>query len=96
MPAKRGEPKGLATLGEKGLAENDSKGGSTTMTESIFNFIKNQYGKKVKITTSRNTFTGKLVRCDEIGNLSLLNERGWILIPRKFIVSVEILKEEMR
>jgi small nuclear ribonucleoprotein (snRNP)-like protein len=60
---------------------------------SIFNMLKlDMVGRKVKVTTPRNTFTGTLSYCDDYENLVIKTEDGnTVFIQRKFLVSLEVL-----
>jgi hypothetical protein len=63
------------------------------MSASIFNRLKlDMVGRRVKVTTLRNTFVGNLLYCDDFENLTLKTEDGnTVFIQRKFLVSLEVL-----
>jgi len=66
------------------------------MPDSIFNLLRlDGINKHVRVTTTRKVFEGILKRCDEEGNLSVDTDDSLVLIQRKFLCSIEILKEEL-
>jgi len=57
---------------------------------SIFEFVKNQLkGKLARIITIKSIYTGRISYVDTDKNISLLVNGSYILLQRKYIVSLE-------